>query len=70
MPEAVAVVAEWALAQPPIHRAWAVCDVENRASARVLEKVGMPLEGLLRRLALLPSVSDAPRDCYGYTRVR
>jgi RimJ/RimL family protein N-acetyltransferase len=32
-----------------LHRVWATCDVENRASARVLEKVGMRREGLLRQ---------------------
>jgi RimJ/RimL family protein N-acetyltransferase len=30
------------------HRIWAQCIAENRASARVLEKVGMRLEGRLR----------------------
>jgi RimJ/RimL family protein N-acetyltransferase len=32
-----------------LHRIWATCDVENRASARVLEKIGMQREGLLRQ---------------------
>jgi [ribosomal protein S5]-alanine N-acetyltransferase len=32
-----------------LHRIWATCDVENRASARVLEKVGMRREGHLRQ---------------------
>jgi RimJ/RimL family protein N-acetyltransferase len=31
-----------------LHRVWAGCDPENLASARVLEKVGMRLEGRLR----------------------
>jgi RimJ/RimL family protein N-acetyltransferase len=31
-----------------LHRIWATCDVENVASARVLEKVGMHREGHLR----------------------
>jgi [ribosomal protein S5]-alanine N-acetyltransferase len=31
-----------------LHRIWATCDVENRASARVLEKIGMQREGHLR----------------------
>jgi ribosomal-protein-alanine N-acetyltransferase len=31
-----------------LHRVWATCDVDNGASARVLEKVGMRLEGRLR----------------------
>ena len=28
---------------------WAVCDMKNLASARVLEKLGMSHEGVLRR---------------------
>ena len=31
-----------------LHRIWATCDVDNRASARILEKVGMRREGHLR----------------------
>jgi [ribosomal protein S5]-alanine N-acetyltransferase len=32
-----------------LHRIWATCDVENRASVRVLEKLGMQREGHLRQ---------------------
>jgi ribosomal-protein-alanine N-acetyltransferase len=39
-------------------------------SARVLEKSGFIREGLLRRWLLHPSISDEPRDCYSYARVR
>lgn len=31
-----------------LHRVWATCDVENHASARVLEKAGLIREGRLR----------------------
>jgi RimJ/RimL family protein N-acetyltransferase len=31
-----------------LHRIFATCDSENRASARVLEKAGMQLEGRKR----------------------
>jgi RimJ/RimL family protein N-acetyltransferase/ribosomal protein S18 acetylase RimI-like enzyme len=31
-----------------LHRIWATCDVNHRASARVLEKVGLRREGVLR----------------------
>ena len=48
MAEAVAAIIDWALRQDGVYRVWAVCDVENRASARVLEKVGMRREGRLR----------------------
>jgi RimJ/RimL family protein N-acetyltransferase len=32
-----------------LHRVWATCHVENKASARVLEKAGMRREGVLRK---------------------
>ena len=48
----------------------AVCDPDNAASVRVLEKVGMEREGVLRRWMLHPNVSETPRDCLSYARVR
>jgi RimJ/RimL family protein N-acetyltransferase len=33
-----------------VHRVWAQCNAENLASARVLEKLGMRLEGRLREV--------------------
>ena len=68
--EAAKAVVDWALAEPTIYRVWAVCDVEHRASARVLEKVGMEREGVLRRGVMLPNLSAEPRDCWCYARVR
>ncbi|HEX8068540.1 MAG TPA: GNAT family N-acetyltransferase [Pyrinomonadaceae bacterium] len=70
MTEAVRAVTELALAQPEVFRVWAVCDVDNRASARVLEKAGLAREGVLRRWSLHPNVSAAPRDCLCYAKVR
>jgi ribosomal-protein-alanine N-acetyltransferase len=49
---------------------WAVCDVENVASARVLEKAGLLWEGTLRRYILHPNVSPEPRDAHLYARTR
>jgi RimJ/RimL family protein N-acetyltransferase len=34
----------------------------NVASRRVLEKVGMQCEGILRKYILHPNISDVPRD--------
>jgi ribosomal-protein-alanine N-acetyltransferase len=70
MTEALCEVVEWALAQPAIFRIGAVCDVENAASARVMEKCGLVREGLLRRYLVHPSMGDEPRDCFSYARVR
>ena len=68
--EALRTVVGWALSQESIYRVWALCDAENGASARVLEKVGMTREGLLRRYMLHPNVSDEPRDSYCYAIVK
>ncbi|WAL58771.1 GNAT family N-acetyltransferase [Thermocoleostomius sinensis] len=66
MPEAVQVLTDWALEQDEIYRVWAVCDVENSASVRVMEKVGMHREGILKRWFIHPNMSKEPRDCYCY----
>ena len=68
--EALSRLAEWALTHPSIWRAGAFCDMENRASARVMEKAGMTFEGILRRWSRHPNVSEEPRDCLSYSRVR
>jgi RimJ/RimL family protein N-acetyltransferase len=64
--EALRSLVKWALSQNSIYRIWALCDVENLASVRVLEKAGMQREGLLRRQIIHPNISDEPRDCYCY----
>jgi ribosomal-protein-alanine N-acetyltransferase len=53
-----------------VWRVQACCDVENRASARVLEKVGLTREGLLRRYMVMPNISDDPRDMWLFAKVR
>jgi len=70
MSEAVRGLIQWALAQPEIFRVWAVCDVDNVASARLLESVGMQREGTLRKWISHPNMSDAPRDCLCYAIVK
>lgn len=68
--EALAHLVAWALAQPQIWRAWAFCDVENPASARVMEKAGMQREGILRRWHNCPTLGPEPRDCIVCAKVR
>jgi RimJ/RimL family protein N-acetyltransferase len=70
MAEAVRPVVAWLLSQPEIYRVWAFCDLENTGSARVLEKVGMQREGVLRRWAVHPNVGDTPRDCVCFSIVK
>ena len=67
--EATRAVIDWAFQQPSIFRVYATTDVENIASRRVLEKVGMQCEGILRKYILHPNMSDEPRDSYMYAIV-
>ena len=68
--EALGVLVSWSLSQPEIWRVQAFCDAENKASARVMEKVGMHFEGRLHRYFVHPNISTEPRDCLLYARVR
>jgi RimJ/RimL family protein N-acetyltransferase len=68
--EALTFLADWALSQPMIFRAWAFCDVENPASARVMEKAGMKREGVLRRWHISPTLGPQPRDCFVCAKVK
>ena len=68
--EVMTWLVEHALAHPRIFRAEAFCDVDNPASARVMEKVGISREGVLRRYFLHPNMSDVPRDCLMYAKVK
>lgn len=70
MTEAASRVVNWIFALPEVYRVWAVCDVGNPASARVLENLGMVREGILRRWIVHPNVSHEPRDCFVYASVK
>lgn len=67
--EAAAIVADWALRQKNIYRLWSVCDTDNLASARVLEKVGLEREGILRYW-MYHSTLNEPRDCFCYSKIK
>ena len=47
-----------------IRRVWAVCDIDNGASKRVMEKSGMSYEGLLKSWLVHPNMGSEPRDCH------
>jgi len=47
--EAAVALLRWAFAARPIHRVVAMCNPDNPASWRLLERVGFRREGLLRR---------------------
>lgn len=68
--EAGRAVVELALALPHIQRVWAVCDVDNTRSARVLEKCGLEREGVLHRWTVFPNLGDRARDVFCYAKVK
>jgi ribosomal-protein-alanine N-acetyltransferase len=70
MTEALAQVSLWTMRQDGIWRIGAGCDVENFASARVMEKAGLVREGILRRWIIHPNISSEPRDWLSYAKVR
>jgi [ribosomal protein S5]-alanine N-acetyltransferase len=70
MTEALSTVAGWAIRQDAIWRIGGVCDVDNRTSARVMEKAGMLQEGILRRWLVHPNLGPEPRDCFCYALAR
>ncbi|MBM3308022.1 MAG: GNAT family N-acetyltransferase [Candidatus Eisenbacteria bacterium] len=61
--EAARALVEFAIGTLGLHRVAATCDIENAASARVLEKAGMRREGHFREDAL---VRGRWRDSYQY----
>jgi RimJ/RimL family protein N-acetyltransferase len=66
MTEALTELRKLMLSMDGIYRFSAFCDVDNRGSARVLEKAGLKYEGRLRRYIVHPNISETPRDCYLY----
>jgi ribosomal-protein-alanine N-acetyltransferase len=70
MTEALIAVVDATLGLDGVYRVSAVCDVENVASARVMEKAGMQREGVLRRFLKHPGLGPEPRDAYCYSKIR
>lgn len=70
MTESTRAIIEWAFQQPSIYRVYATTDVDNIASQSVMKKAGMQREGILRRFAVQPNISDEPRDSYIYSIVK
>ena len=63
MSEAVRLLLDKARRDPTVYRVTAHCHVDNIASARLLERSGLTLEGRLARYAVLPNISLEPQDC-------
>lgn len=68
--EGLSTLCDWCLSQPEIWRVEAYCDIDNKASARVMVKAGMEREGLLRKYLAHINMGTVPRDSYLYSRVR
>ncbi|OED34444.1 hypothetical protein AB833_32450 [Chromatiales bacterium (ex Bugula neritina AB1)] len=60
--EAATVVLSELISVPEISRVVAVCAVENHASARVLEKIGMQRKGIIDKLIDCPNRCSAKQD--------
>jgi ribosomal-protein-alanine N-acetyltransferase len=53
-----------------VMRLYALCHVDHRASARVLEKCAFELEGTLRRYVEFPNLAGGtPQDVHCYSRI-
>lgn len=68
--EAGQALIERAFENPQVYRVEAICDTANTPSYRVMEKLGMQREGLLRKRQLCVNLSAVPRDIYIYAKVR
>lgn len=68
--EASRAVVGWLVTVPEVTRIEATCDVENEASARVLEKAGLARERLLPAYGARPNLGPEPRDAllFAWTR--
>ena len=70
MTEAMKPVLEYVLNKPNIFRIWATHDLDNEASGKVMLKLGMTFEGILRRSVMHPNISNEPRDGKYYSLVK
>jgi [ribosomal protein S5]-alanine N-acetyltransferase len=68
--EAGALLVGWLQRQPGILRIWATADSENARALRVLEKLGLQAEGVLRMATWRPQLGGAPRDTAVFAWVR
>lgn len=70
MSEAATAVRDWAFGTGAVQRVWATCDVENPASARVLEKAGLEPRGRFERNIVRPNLGPEPRPSLYFSRER
>ena len=66
-PEAARAVIDWGFERYGLHKVWAFADLRNRQSWRVMEKLGMTREGMLRNHL---KTRDERVDCIHYGVLR
>lgn len=69
MTEALNKVIDFLIKEVGYYRIEGVCNIENKASARVMEKAGMILEGILRGRALNFNEDGNPGDLKIYSSI-
>ena len=68
--EATGLLVGWLRRQSGVLRIWATTDVQNTGSAAVLRKLGLQLEGVMRKATLRPNIGGGPRDTAVYASVK
>ena len=68
--EASQALHHWLAQVEDLQRIWAVCDIDNVASARVLTKLGLKQEGILRKWKIRPNMPGQPaRDSIMFSKM-
>lgn len=68
--EALKAIVDFSFSEPTIKKVYAVCDIENKASARVMEKAGLKREKILKRYITHPNRSSKKRDVFLFSLSR
>jgi RimJ/RimL family protein N-acetyltransferase len=68
--EAGALLVGWLERQPQVLRIWATTDIDNHRSAKVLQRLGLQREGVLRMATWRPNIGGPPRDTAVYARCK
>jgi RimJ/RimL family protein N-acetyltransferase len=68
--DAASAVMSWFASRPEIVRIWATVDAENVRSRRLLERLGLQLEGVMRLASIRPNIGSLPRDTAIYAQTR
>jgi ribosomal-protein-alanine N-acetyltransferase len=67
---AAAALLSWLDSRPEILRIWATVDLENARSRRLLERLELKLEGVMRCATFRPNIGGPPRGTAIYARTK